>query len=101
MLSDTDDCLVEPCAATGICIDLVDSFMCECDSGYTGALCDTDIDDCDPDPCAYGTCSDSGTDSFSCSCDTGYEGDTCKISKFLCKVTSRIKLFITATQSLL
>jgi hypothetical protein len=56
------------------------SFVCTCDSGYTGELCADDIDDCAADPCAAtGTCADDAAvpNSFVCTCDSGYTGELC------------------------
>ena len=78
--TDTNDCAGDPCASTGTCQDQVDGFICICDSGYDGTLCNNNIDDCSPDPCVHGSCTD-GVDSFTCSCDAGYEGDTCGVGK--------------------
>ena len=78
--ADTDDCAGDPCASTGTCQDQVDGFICICDSGYDGTLCNNNIDDCTPDPCVHGSCTD-GVDSFTCSCDAGYEGDSCGIGE--------------------
>ena len=30
----------------GQCVDVINSFTCDCNPGYTGELCETDIDDC-------------------------------------------------------
>lgn len=51
-------------------------YLCQCDDGYTGEICDGVIDNCDPDPCIYGTCTDL-FDDFQCSCEPGYTGDIC------------------------
>ena len=73
---DTDECSSSPCASTGTCQDQVDGFICLCEPGYDGNLCNNNIDDCSTNPCVRGNCSDE-VDSFSCTCDLGYEGDTC------------------------
>ena len=35
-----DDCEDVDCSGNGQCLDGVNSFMCVCDPGYTGLLCD-------------------------------------------------------------
>jgi len=45
---DVDDCASNPCVH-GTCVDGVNSFTCNCDSGYSGTLCDTAASTC---PCA-------------------------------------------------
>ena len=74
-----DDCLSDPCASTGQCVDGVDSFTCSCDQGYTGQLCETDIDECEGVNCSgNGECLD-GIGSFSCVCSPGYTGQLCDV----------------------
>ena len=59
----------------------MDGFICLCEPGFNGTLCDNNIDDCFGNPCIYGTCTDE-VNGFTCLCQGGYEGDTCAISKF-------------------
>lgn len=35
-----DDCASEPCQNEGVCIDLVNSYMCTCQEGWEGKDCD-------------------------------------------------------------
>jgi hypothetical protein len=83
-----------PCSGHGSCDDSSGSIVCTCDTGYTGAACDscavgysevdglceedTQNDQCpDPDPCApHGTCDDS-SGSVVCECDAAYSGESC------------------------
>ena len=36
-----NDCLSNPCAPHGKCLDGIASFMCNCEQGFTGELCQT------------------------------------------------------------
>ena len=38
-----DDCMDVQCGDHGTCIDGLDTYSCQCDPGYTGALCDKNI----------------------------------------------------------
>ena len=78
-MTDIDDCFTKPCVH-GICEDQVDGFICLCEPGFNGTLCDNNIDDCYGNPCIYGTCTDE-VNGFTCSCLSGYEGDTCAVGK--------------------
>jgi len=84
-----DPCDSNPCA-NGNCIVDGDSFVCDCDEGYTGTLCadcafgfielndgTCVVDDCQNQTCAgHGTCSlDLDTGVAACACDAGYQPD--------------------------
>ena len=38
----------------GTCIDQVNSYICQCDAGYTGYECNVEIDECQSSPCVRG-----------------------------------------------
>ena len=44
-------CWSKPCLSDTTCEDNVDSYICHCWPGYTGALCETDINECSSNPC--------------------------------------------------
>ena len=61
-----------------------DCSSCDCTSGYSGDLCDTNIDDCDPDPCVNnGTCSDEVND-YTCTCINQWMGKNCSNCDLTC-----------------
>ena len=60
----------------GSCIDGVNDFTCQCDTGYAGDFCDENMNDCNHQHCVHGTCID-GVSDFTCQCEVGYAGDLC------------------------
>ena len=63
-----DECISSPCV-NGTCLNLVDAFLCECDPGYDGSLCDNEINECDlNEPCENNAqCEDLIAD-YQCQC---------------------------------
>jgi hypothetical protein len=61
----------------GSCIDGVNTFTCECNVGYTGAVCDVNIDECATTPCSNGAQCNDGIASFTCTCLPGFSGALC------------------------
>ncbi len=42
-----DECASFPCQNNGVCLDLVNAFVCNCTgTGYTGTVCDADVNEC-------------------------------------------------------
>ena len=41
LISDIDDCLLNPCTNNGTCIDGISSFSCNCAHGFIGKECAT------------------------------------------------------------
>ena len=59
-------------------MDNVDSFICVCDSGFTGVHCESDINECeDRYDCGNGTCINE-VGSYSCKCPHGSTGRHCE-----------------------
>ncbi|XP_014826970.1 PREDICTED: delta-like protein C, partial [Poecilia mexicana] len=72
------------CSAGAQCLDLGSRVVCQCRSGFTGTLCETNIDDCAGNPCRNaGTCLD-GINDFSCSCTLGFSGKDCSVRSSSC-----------------
>ena len=84
---DTDFCTGNPCLNGGSCLERGSSFVCECNSVYTGPLCGTLIDPCieGASMCAAGaTCVPSLNGlSFDCQCPLGSGGDICDEGKVI------------------
>jgi hypothetical protein len=79
-----DDCEGHSCGSNGHCVDGINDYSCECESGFEeemvgGEKMCGNIDDCGPNACGgHGACHDL-VNGYSCECDTGYrlegEGD--------------------------
>lgn len=77
-------CANQTCSDHGTCTAAGDAFVCECVTGYEGALCAQDIDECEVD---NGGCGARGTficsngifpgDSPRCSCEPQFQGPGC------------------------
>ncbi|XP_072035205.1 uncharacterized protein [Amphiura filiformis] len=73
-----------------------EAFMCLCDEGYEGMLCDNFTgpvgSPCDESPCGPGTCMNIGDDEYVCLCPALYLGDNCEttIDKDTCRPENRI-----------
>ncbi|XP_072179392.1 LOW QUALITY PROTEIN: uncharacterized protein [Diadema setosum] len=82
---DQDDCASEPCHNGSTCVDLVDSFRCNCAPGFEGVTCEVDIDECALlQPCQRGgTCIDQ-INGYSCTCPEGFNGTNCEGSINIC-----------------
>ena len=73
-----DDCSPNSCLNGATCVDGIDTFTCQCLSGYTGSFCQTDIHDCTPNPCQNRGNFTDGINSFACQCPPGYTGMSCQ-----------------------
>ncbi|XP_022086769.1 fibrillin-1-like [Acanthaster planci] len=73
-------CHLRPCQHNGTCIVRSDvNAYCQCITGFTGALCDTNIDDCQEGLCMHGgTCHDKVA-GYQCDCPPGFEGTNCEV----------------------
>ena len=72
-----DDCQGRNCSGNGHCIDGINTFMCDCNPGFTGEMCG-ETDDCQEKTCSgNGQCID-GFNSFTCNCNPGFTGIKCE-----------------------
>ena len=74
-----DDCMSNPCAPHGKCLDGIASFMCNCDPGFTGELCQT-IDHCVGIECNGNGLCVNNIDSYICNCSAGFNGSECEFN---------------------
>lgn len=73
---DIDECLSDPCANGGQCVDQLNNFTCHCPPPYYGRMCELVKDPCEDVPCHNNATCLASRDlvSYTCSCLTGYEG---------------------------
>ncbi|VDI56620.1 Hypothetical predicted protein [Mytilus galloprovincialis] len=75
------ECDPNTCEHGGLCIDLIDDFICNCSgTGYVGKNCSML-----PERCYNGSCLNDGVchphvSGYSCSCAQGYTGEYCQIN---------------------
>ena len=57
----------------------MNSFVCECLSGFTGIQCEINIDDCSSNICMNNASCIDGVHYYSCLCAENYTGTFCEI----------------------
>ncbi|XP_072039155.1 uncharacterized protein [Amphiura filiformis] len=70
-------CTTTTCENGGRCHNLVNGFLCECNSGWNGTNCEININECATLPCLHGECID-GVNGFHCECPRGFDGFICQ-----------------------
>ncbi|XP_075930971.1 protein crumbs homolog 2-like [Petromyzon marinus] len=77
--TEVDECESGPCQNGGVCIDLVDSYTCDClETGYEGKDCELEILECASNPCRHNSTCIEGILNFTCICWPGFAGDACE-----------------------
>ncbi|RNA24253.1 fibropellin-1-like isoform X2 [Brachionus plicatilis] len=66
------------CKNDGNCLDLIDGFICQCKTPWTGPTCEIYSNPCDSNPCVEGTICNVVGISYTCSCQPGYFGKPCQ-----------------------
>ena len=79
--AEVNECASNPCQNAGACQSMLGAFSCECCSGFTGPLCETDINECSSAPCVNGGECEDMEDGYVCTCDDSYFGDECQYGK--------------------
>ena len=77
MIADNNECETDGiCDENAECLDTPGSYICTCNSGYSGNG-DTchDIDECLNDPCDQNATCTNNNGSFSCQCHDGFVGN--------------------------
>ncbi|XP_076448638.1 uncharacterized protein LOC143285265 [Babylonia areolata] len=75
---DIDECHPNPCRNGGTCRDVVNSYTCDCLTGFSGAHCEIDIDECQSNPCRNGGACRDSVNSYTCDCPPGFSGTHCE-----------------------
>lgn len=75
---DFDNCVSSPCL-NGKCMDALDGYECECNSGYLGKDCSFNIDDCAKNVCMEGSTCIDGVNNYTCICPQDTTGLFCEI----------------------
>ena len=74
-----DDCSTSPCFNGGTCENTTDSYLCLCQSGFTGNNCETNIHACHGEICKNNGTFENGVNSFHCICAEGFTGQRCEM----------------------
>ncbi len=87
-------CSTSPCSKNGSaqCVDIpyvnvnsTKNYLCKCNPGYFGNLCESNFNECDSHPCQNnGTCKDMAN-GYTCACSGFYVGSNCEINYNLCQ----------------
>lgn len=102
-----DDCEGHSCGSNGRCVDGINDYSCECESGFeeemvAGEKMCGNINDCGPNACGpHGACHDL-VNGYSCECDTGYplqgEGDDQLCVAQVCQIPAAANTIVTTTE---
>lgn len=83
LLDQTEVCALRPIVNLSFscigarCVDLVNSYLCQCPEGFTGMNCDHSSDECSLYPCQNGGTCQEGANGYTCTCPPGYTGRNC------------------------
>ncbi|KAM8952476.1 sushi, nidogen and EGF-like domain-containing protein 1 isoform 2-T2 [Pelodytes ibericus] len=74
-----DECASQPCRNGAVCKDRVSHFLCHCQEGYSGKLCELERNECLSDPCKNGGSCQDLPGAFLCICPEGFTGSQCEM----------------------
>nr|KAF6506140.1 hypothetical protein HJG63_007958 [Rousettus aegyptiacus] len=66
------ECYSKPCKNNGTCMDLISRFLCNCEPGSHGSLCELNMNECEIPPCLDGENCVNQTSGYNCLCAPGY-----------------------------
>uniref|UniRef100_A0A3B3DE14 Uncharacterized protein n=1 Tax=Oryzias melastigma TaxID=30732 RepID=A0A3B3DE14_ORYME len=79
----TGECCLAACTGNsclcvhGTCVVLdAQTYRCQCEKGYAGALCNSAAGSCRSRPCLHGSCAQT-EEGESCVCERGFTGESC------------------------
>ncbi|XP_011302978.1 cubilin [Fopius arisanus] len=80
----SNPCAMNPCIH-GSCVQQGHSFICNCQSGYSGSHCEIAVNPCVPNPCRNsGICTRASDNTVTCECTATYQGPRCETPKRNC-----------------
>ncbi|CAG2206870.1 Sushi, nidogen and EGF-like domain-containing protein 1 [Mytilus edulis] len=91
--SSLNECDGKVCLHDGTCQDSVglSTWRCNCLSGFTGKLCETDVNKCRSSPCQHhGSCLNVPND-YQCHCMAGFTGHDCQAGQYQTQNSSLYK----------
>ncbi|KNC83960.1 hypothetical protein SARC_03824 [Sphaeroforma arctica JP610] len=72
-----DNCHSNNCPNEATCVNLLNSYTCDCSTGFSGFYCQFELCDAVGSQCREGKCTD-GEEGYTCNCDgTGFTGKNC------------------------
>ncbi|XP_077390200.1 uncharacterized protein sned1 isoform X5 [Festucalex cinctus] len=80
-----NECSSEPCINGGTCRNHGESYVCDCEQGYSGKQCQTDINECLSEPCKNGGTCENQPGSYLCRCPAGLKGRHCQTEQDSCE----------------
>ncbi|XP_044596826.1 protein crumbs isoform X1 [Cotesia glomerata] len=81
-------CFEHECKNNGHCHDELNSYVCDCPSGYTEADCSVDIDECENNNCQNNSTCIDGIANYTCECTRGWQSWQCDKDVNECVPTS-------------
>nr|XP_054751646.1 fibropellin-1-like [Lytechinus pictus] len=87
LCQDSDECAMNPCLNDGICRPNGNTFTCQCQSDFTGGICETPVSvvSCNNECSGNGACIPDADGNFlRCLCFAGFTGPRCETAVSVC-----------------